>query len=590
LKYGVNHLWSQLVIEELVRCGVTTLCISPGSRSTPLVIAAAENPQARTVVHTDERGAAFYAMGYAKATGLPAALICTSGTAVANYFPAVIEASQSAVPILILSSDRPVELRDTRSPQTINQVNIFGDYVRWHFDLPAPDTALSPSFLLTTIDQAVYRAVRRPAGPVQINCQFREPLISSQEEGYWDQYLSVLDPWQKARRPFTTYAKCQSVPSMEDLDRIGKMIDSSNNGLLIAGQLSAGTDKEAIIRLASKLGWPLLADINSGIRFVRSASVDARDVTAHYDLYLRMERFRKKFSPDLILHMGGMPVSKALNQYVEESHAEYVVINSHPFRQDPMFKVTQRIETNPGRFAKQLSERIRKSASGLTGIFSQAEEISRTVIRDSVMALDDITEWAASHIIFETAIEGSGIYLGNSLPVREADAFAACSGKGLAIGCNRGANGIDGTIASGIGFAEGLNRPSTLLIGDLTVLHDINSLSLTKKIKAPVTVVVLNNDGGGIFSFLPVAKLTEYFETYFATPHGLKFRSAAELFGLPYESPESLSSFRSAYQRSIDSGSSSIIELHTKRDKNRAEHEMIWKKVSEEIETRLFSG
>jgi 2-succinyl-5-enolpyruvyl-6-hydroxy-3-cyclohexene-1-carboxylate synthase len=565
LKYGVNHLWSRLVIEELVRCGVTTLCISPGSRSTPLVVAAAENPRARTVVHTDERGASFYAMGYAKATGLPAALICTSGTAVANYFPAVIEASQSAVPLLILSSDRPVELRDTRSPQTINQVNIFGDYLRWHFDLPAPDTALSPSFLLTTVDQAVYRSVSRPAGPVQINCQFREPLISDQQEENWDNYLSVLDPWQNTGLPFTTYAKSESIPSIEDLDRIGKMIASSNNGLLIAGQLSAGTDKEAIIRLASELGWPLLADINSGIRFARLASENAGCVIAHYDLYLRTEKFRKKFSPDLILHMGGMPVSKSLNQYIEESHAEYIVVNSHPFRQDPMFRVTQRIETNPGRFAVQLSERIQKTASGLTGIFAQAEEISRTVIRDSVMALDDVSEWAVSHIIFETASEKSGIYLANSLPVREADAFAACSGKGLSIGCNRGANGIDGTIASAIGFTEGLNRPSTLLTGDLAVLHDINSLSLTKKIKVPVTFVILNNDGGGIFSFLPVAKLTEYFETYFATPHGLKFRHAAELFGLPHESPQSLSSFRKVYQRSIDSGISSI-------------------------ETRLFSG
>ena len=179
---GFNHIWSRLIIEELVRCGVTTLCVSPGSRSAPLVIAAAENTRARKVLHTDERGAAFYAMGYGKATGRPAALVCTSGTAVANYFPAVIEASQSAIPLLILSSDRPVELRDARSPQTINQVRIFGDYLRWHFDLPAPCTAVSPSFLLTTVDQAVYRAVSGPAGPVQINCQFRETLISSAEK------------------------------------------------------------------------------------------------------------------------------------------------------------------------------------------------------------------------------------------------------------------------------------------------------------------------------------------------------------------------------------------------------------------------
>jgi 2-succinyl-5-enolpyruvyl-6-hydroxy-3-cyclohexene-1-carboxylate synthase len=585
---GLNRIWSGLVIEELVRCGVTTLCISPGSRSAPLVIAAAENTRACTLIHTDERGAAFYAMGYAKATGRPAALICTSGTAVANYFPAVIEASQSAVPLLILSGDRPLELRDTRSPQTINQVNIFGDYLRWHFDLPAPDTAVSPSFLLTTVDQAVYRAVSRPAGPVQINCQFREPLISDREKECWDTYLSVLYPWQKRGGPFTTYAKSESIPSLEEVDRIRERIGSSKNGLLIAGQLSAGTDKEAIIRLASELGWPLLADINSGIRFVCSASEGAHNVIAHYDLYLRMEKFRKKFSPDLILHMGGMPVSKSLNQYIEESCAEYVVVNTHPFRQDPMSRVTQRIEANAARFALQLSERIQKTPSGLTGPFCRADEISRTVIRDSVLPLDDMREWAVAHIVFEAVAEDSGIYLSNSLPVREADAFAACSHKRLAIGCNRGANGIDGTIASAVGFAGGSNRATTLLVGDLAVLHDINSLALIKKIEVPVTIVVLNNDGGGIFSFLPVAQLTEHFETCFATPHGLKFNKAAELFGLPYESPESLSSFRRAYQRSMDSGTSSIIEVHTRRDKNRVEHEMIWKKVSEKIETRLL--
>ncbi|HID31437.1 MAG TPA: 2-succinyl-5-enolpyruvyl-6-hydroxy-3-cyclohexene-1-carboxylic-acid synthase [Desulfobacterales bacterium] len=587
---GFNHIWSRLIIEELVRCEVTTLCVSPGSRSAPIVIAAAENTRARKVVHTDERGAAFYAMGYAKATGRPAALICTSGTAVANYFPAVIEASQSAIPLLILSSDRPVELRDARSPQTINQVRIFGDYLRWHFDLPAPGTAVSPLFLLTTVDQAVYRAVSGPAGPVQINCQFREPLISTAEKECSESYLSVLDPWQKSGCPFTTYAKSELIPSMDDVDRTVKVISRSRNGLLVAGQSSTGTDKEAVIGLASKLGWPLLADINSGIRFAGSASENANNVIAHYDLYLRAEEFRKSFFPDLILHVGDMPVSKSLNQYIEESRAEYIVVNSHPFRQDPMYRVTQRVETTPARFALQLSERIQKTASRLTDVFCRAEEISRTVIRDSVLASDRISEWAVCAAVFECIADESGIYLGNSMPVREADGFAACSGKRLAVGCNRGANGIDGTIASAIGFAAGLNRPLTLVAGDLAVLHDINSLALLKKIDVPVTVVVLNNDGGGIFSFLPVAKLPEHFETYFATPHGLKFRNAAALFGLPYESPESMSSFRAVYQRSIDSGIPSIIEVCTERDKNRVEHEMIWKKVTEKIETQLLDG
>ncbi|NVM22473.1 MAG: 2-succinyl-5-enolpyruvyl-6-hydroxy-3-cyclohexene-1-carboxylic-acid synthase [Desulfobacterales bacterium] len=586
---GIGHLWSRLIIEELVRCGVTTICISPGSRSTPLVVAAVENSRTGAIVHTDERGAAFYAMGYAKATGRPAALICTSGTAVANYFPAVIEAAQSAVPLLILSCDRPAELRDARSPQTIDQVNIFGDYLRWHFDLPAPDTAVSPAFLLTTIDQAVYRAVGPPPGPVQINCQFREPLICAPGKERWDDYLSPADAWGKTGRPFTTYAESQSGPSAKDIDRIVETISGAKNGLLVAGQLPAETDKEPITKLASQLGWPLLADINSGIRFARQAPEDTGNVIAHYDLYLRMQEFRTKFSPDLILHIGGVPVSKFLNQYIEQSRAEYIVVNNHPFRQDPMFLVTQRIETNPPRFARQLSQRIQKIPSGLTDIFCRADEIARTVINDSASATDDISEWEVSRAVFKHSAEGAGIYLGNSLPVRHADAFAACSDKVFAIGCNRGANGIDGTIASAAGFAAGLNRPTTLLAGDLAVLHDINSLALIKKIGPPVTIVLLNNDGGGIFSFLPVAKLTEYFETYFATPHGLKFKHAAELFEIAYENPHSLPAFKKVYRESIESESSTIIEVCADRGRNLVEHETIWERVREKIETQLLS-
>ena len=361
---GIKYLWANLIVEEFVRNGITLFCTSPGSRNSPLVIAVADNPDASAIVHLDERASAFYALGYGKAGGTPAALISTSGTAVANYFPAIIEASHSATPMIILSADRPVELRDTGANQTIDQVKIYGSHVRWSFDLPSPTREISPKFVLTTIDQAVYRARRSPCGPVHINCQFAEPLTPGPDEGIRSEDLELIAPWKKGNMPLTTYTPTRMSLNDDELGPIMEKLTRSSRGLIVVGPLNRQDSAGAMRAAADSLKMPLFADVASGLRFGKE---DKSGIITHYDLFLRDPHLSTKYQPDLILHLGGRPVSASLNSYMEKSAADYLRVNYTPFRQDPGHKVTHRIATDPVDICRNIADtRITVGSDGLS--------------------------------------------------------------------------------------------------------------------------------------------------------------------------------------------------------------------------------
>ena len=580
---ALNDLWATLIIEELVRSGTGRFIISPGSRSTPLVLAAANHPNVQTLIHPDERGAAFYALGYAKATGRPAVLICTSGTALVNYYPAIVEASRSVLPMIILSSDRPVELRGTGAPQTIDQVKIFGGYLRWSFDLPAPDTQIDPSFVLTTVDQALFRTIRPPAGPVQINCMYREPFIPVANEKIDPAQFRSLDKWLRHANPYTQYARPTVTVNEPKLQSIALKIRQSKRGLLIAGTMETDANTNQIDRLAGLLSWPVCADISSGLRF---GSQSAPLSVCHHDLYLRVPEIRASFLPDLILHLGGMPVSKYLPQLIAESHADYILIDNHPFRHDPEHCVTERIECSPNFFAEQIIPHVQRGTSELTKPFQQVESLCRETLQYYSHRAANLSEWNIVRQVFEHAPPESGIFLANSMPVRDGNAFASGQQYPLIVGTNRGANGIDGTVASTIGFGAGLNKLTTLLIGDLAMLHDINSLALLNHHDQPVIIIILNNDGGGIFSFLSVAQEQSHFEEYFGTPHGLNFQKAAEMYTINYSAPHNMQEFGSAYTNAVQNQQTTIIEIQSTRAQNVTEHEHIWKRISKVIKEK----
>jgi len=571
-----NRLWAYLIVEELLRCGVGFFCVAPGSRSTPLVAALAANEKDRSLIHFDERGTAFAALGYARATGRPAAWITTSGTAVANGLPAVVEAATDGVPMILLTADRPPELRQTGANQTIDQPDIFGDYVRWRFDLPAPDPGIDPAMVLTTVDQAAYRAGRAPQGPVHLNLMFREPFLSDPED---EEVLSGPSSWERSDEPYTRYAATKPAVDEMEIHRLWETLRPVKRGLVIAGRLASRKQGEAVLRLADALGWPLLPDIGSQVR------LGAKGLVAHYDALLAGDSFARTHAPEAVVHIGGRALSKRLEQFLARSRPDpYVVMRENPFRLDPAHRVTHSVEANVPDFCAAIARAaIEDSATMDLSWTRDWREASEQVDRhlDRIIP-EEPNEPLVARVLSRNIPPDHGLVVASSMPVRALDTYAAADGAPVPVAANRGASGIDGTVATAAGFARGLGRPVTLLIGDLALLHDLNSLAMLRDVH--VIVVVLNNDGGGIFSFLPVATHEEFFEPYFGTPQGVGFGPAAKMFGLGYEHPTTTEEFVEAYGSACARGTSTLIEVKTDRAENVALHRRVLEEVAARVE------
>jgi 2-succinyl-5-enolpyruvyl-6-hydroxy-3-cyclohexene-1-carboxylate synthase len=555
-----NRLWANLIVEELIRCGVEFFCVAPGSRSTPLVAALAANDKAHSLVHFDERGTAFAALGYARATGRPAAWITTSGTAVANGLPALVEASTDGVPMILLTADRPPELRQTGANQTIDQPDIFGDYVRWRFDLPAPDPTIDTAMVLTTVDQAAYRARRSPHGPVHLNLMFREPFLP---EG--DEVLAGPSPWAEGDEPYTRYGATKPAVDELEIQALWQTLRPARRGLVVAGRLASRKQGEAALRLASALGWPLLPDIGSQVRL----GADSENLAPYYDALLAGESFAEYHTPEAVVQVGGRALSKRLEQFIVRSRPDpYVVVRENPFRLDPAHRVTHSIEVDVVDFCAAMvrvatEDPPDEDAAWRTGWRGASETVGHSL--DGISSME-LNEPFVARSVSRNVPQDQGLVVASSMPVRDLDTYATAGGAPVPIAANRGASGIDGTVATAAGFARGLGRPVTLLIGDLALLHDLNSLAMLRDV--PVVVIVLNNDGGGIFSFLPVAKHEEFFEPYFGTPQGVGFEPAAEMFGLQYERPGTAEEFVEVYRGACARMSSTMIEVRTDREEN----------------------
>lgn len=586
----LNRLWAELIIEELVRTGVDLFVIAPGSRSTPITAAAARHPRARTVVHFDERGSAFFALGYGRATRRPAAWITTSGTALANGIPAVVEASVDGVPMLLLTADRPPELRRSGANQTIDQVGLFGGYVRWEFDVPPPAEEIPARFVLTTVDQAVYRALRPPAGPVHLNAMFREPFLppppepgvpepETAERGKSVAAMPAeLSGWAASARPFTRYANATPGAAEEAIDGLWAQLRSTARGLVVAGRLETPAQADAVRWLSERLGWPVLPDVTSNLRL--GSAGGASQAVPYYDLVLASDSFREAYRPEVVLHLGGRSTSKRLLQHLAASRPErYVVVAETPERLDPDHLVTDRIEAEVVSFCQALAGRIEREdgAAGAgeretwSAAWREASIRAEAAVEAVLAGKTEITEPGVARWVTRHRPEEHDLVLASSMPIRDVDQFGAVTGSSARVYANRGASGIDGLVATAAGCATG-GRPVTLLIGDLALLHDLNSLALLRTAEVPVVVVVVNNHGGGIFSFLPVARQEDVFERFFATPHPYGFEDAARLFGLPYARPESAADFARAYELACREGRSALLEVVTERAENRALH------------------
>ena len=599
---SMNRLWAELLIGELVRCGVRLFCLAPGSRSTPLTIAVAAHPNAPHIMHFDERGSAFYALGYARATRRPAAWITTSGTAVANGMPAVVEASVSGVPLVLLTADRPPELRDVGANQTIDQVKFFADYVTWQIELPPPTTSIPPEAILTTADQAVYRSLRMPGGPVHINCMFREPLApyDAGPDGHapgdaavdTPTYVSSLDSWRKHTKPYTRYPSSVVLPDDDEIDRLVASLDDVERGIIVAGRMASKAQGDAVRCVGERLGWPILPDACSHLRLGRPEFND--NIISHYDLVLGSESFRSNHAPEAVLQFGARPTSKRLATFLSRApRSQYVVLHEGPSRLDPFHGVTENVEADIITICQRLLTRLdvrkrpRDSGTGddydsdWLASWRRASDAAALVIAEFADSSEEVSEPATARVVSESVDENAGLFLASSMPVRDVDAYGSADGCAPFVASNRGASGIDGTIAAAAGFARGLSAPVTVLIGDLALLHDLNSLSLASQSVQPLTIVVSNNHGGGIFSLLPIARHVDVFEKYFGTPHKYSFEHAAAMFEMSYEKPTNLRELRIALEQCA--GTTALIEIVTDREENARLH----RKLEEAVAAKL---
>lgn len=577
---SINSLWASLLIEELTRLGVSQFVISPGSRSTPLVLAVAEKGVS-AVTHYDERGAAFLALGYGRATQKPAVLICTSGTAVANYYPAVIEASMDCVPMILLTADRPPELRDSGANQTIIQPGIFAKYPRWEYDIPCPSTELPASFVANIAGEAYQRSTGSPMGPVHLNCMFREPLAPVKREEEPGGHVASPATWISGKVFPSKKTADVSLLSQDHLVAATDVLTNASRPMLVIGGLKNQAERNAVAELAEHLRWPMIADIGSGLR---GGKIESR--VDYFDLILASDRFAVRHNPDALLQIGSRLTSKRFLAFLEDAKpSTYVQLLDHPFRHDPIERVTLRLHADLASGVRQITASLDPlTQPSWLEAWKVAAKTAEVSLEKSLRTNDELSEPLVASLLSELVPSDAAFWVASSMPIRDLDMFYSPQGSPVPVGCNRGASGIDGTIATAAGYSLGLGQQVTLLIGDLAILHDLNSLAILRNEAVRVIIVLINNNGGGIFGHLPIAEYGEVFEKYFVTPHGLDFSHAARMFGLEYENATTVSDFRAAYERACHSKRVSIIELVVDREANQRFHAELVTGIAREVD------
>lgn len=564
---NINFIWASLIIEECIRNGSDTFFLAPGSRCTPLTLAVARHPEAKAVRHFDERGLAYAALGFARATGRPGVVICTSGTAVSNLTPAVVEAAMDAQPMLLLTGDRPFELRDCGANQAIPQTQAFASYVKSAMDLATPDRAIPPEAVLTTVDRA-FSALRK--GPVHLNCPFREPLAAQPDRSDAEAYLISLHHWIRGHRPYTSVYTSVAQPDEISLYGLTELLGKDSRVLIIAGGGISEAEALAIEQLGELQGWPIISDVCSGLHF----GPRHHKLVRHVDALVGGEGFPEALKPDHILQFGCRFLSKKLTLALEaQPPITWIQVTGREGRFDPLHRVSHRFVSEIDRFCLFWhQERLAATEAGWKRGWVEADAEAERVYHEQLDGAHTLTEPGVARAVTRLLPHLHGLVLGASMPIRDINQFAAPNRHQIHVASNRGASGIDGILATAVGFARGLNQCVTVLLGDLSTLHDLNSLALVSDSKVPVIVIVVNNHGGGIFHFLPVNDASAEFETFFGTPHEWDFEHAAGQFDLPYAHIKDLEEFVQAYEEALSTRKSCVIEVETDRQQNVEQH------------------
>jgi len=519
---GTNALWGSVLVETLVRSGVRDAVISPGSRSTPVTLALARHEQIEAIPVLDERSAAFFALGLARQHRRPVVLLCTSGSAAANYFPAVIEAQESGVPLIVMTADRPPELRGCASGQTIDQRKIYGGHVNHEHELAVPEASVGMlRYLRQTVAQMCERSLRPQAGPVHLNVPFRDPLapvadraVAALESQLGPEFFAHLED-------FTRTEFGQSCVWQRAL---------SARGLIIAGPeipTDVTTYVEKVRALSCEMGWPVLADGVSPLRHHFTGDVA---VISTYDTILRNVGAARDLLPRYVLCLGSWPTSKVLRQWLEQSGAELVLVTERGDNRDCLHGRTRHLRVPvESLVAKILGEPDLSYAA----IWQKADAAVTKILHDEPRPMPGVFEGDITRILAKNLPQETPLWVASSMAIRDVEYFWPATNRRTAMYFNRGANGIDGTLSSAMGMAHG-NQPSVLLTGDLAMLHDSNGFLLSGRLKGSLTIVLINNNGGGIFEHLPIAGFQPPFEEFFATPQSVDFGKLCAAHGVDH--------------------------------------------------------
>jgi 2-succinyl-5-enolpyruvyl-6-hydroxy-3-cyclohexene-1-carboxylate synthase len=602
-------------VDELARCGMRAACTSPGSRCAPLVLSLAREPRLRCYSHVDERCAGFFALGLAKASGLPVAVACTSGTAAAELLPAAIEAREARVPLLLLTADRPPELRENGAGQAIDQLKLFGAAAKWFFEVGVHEAGVERlRWMRTLACRAYWTALEGRPGVVHLNFPLREPLVSEDE-------LPDDSSGREDGRPYVSRAPTQAggVATGAPEASLRDLVAGSRRGVVVAGRDEHHTGlAAAAATFADAAGWPLLADPLSGARRGDAA-------IAHYDALLRDQAFAASVTPDLVLRVGDLPVSKPLRTWLADlDGVRQVSLDPEGAWQDPASVVSDSLALDPSGALTELADSL-ADATPAGAATSPAQDAPE---RDWLASWRGADERAAQAILgvlgdgelSEPSVaaelgvllpERATLFVASSMPVRDIETFWALRADPPRVLCNRGANGIDGTVSSAFGAAAHGPGPAVLLIGDVALAYDIGGLLAHTRLGLKLTIVLLDNDGGGIFDFLPVSSASiarvpasepgrppsgaarstpgldeaeDIYTLHIATPTGLDFAAAAALYGLRHEAVATTPELRAALERALaPEVGSTIVHVRSERARNVELHRRVWGAVSAAI-------
>lgn len=603
-----NTLWAEALVDELVAGGVRAACLAPGSRSTPLTVAFASHPDIETFSHLDERSGAFFALGRGRRTGRPTPVVCTSGTAAANFHPAVLEASEGRVPLLVLTADRPPELSDSGANQTTDQQKLYGDAVRWYRTLPEPEPeARKLRSLRVTAARALAETTGTPPGPVHLNVPFRKPLEPTEVPGdVPPAFESDATLAAEGRRgPFVRTTQGRKRLDGSDVDSLARAIHNADRGLVVCGPADGPTPaRDVLTAFATVTGFPVLADPLSGHRFgphvtppvaaPEKARPETATICGGYDSYLDAPGWPE---PDIVVRFGASPTSKVLRTYLAREAGRQVVVDPAGGWPEAEFTATDLVAAEPTPLVEALTDRLAEQRdTHQTGTehtherqryrrrFARAEQSYWDLIERE--ANGEFFEGNVLRTVAECCPEPATLFVSNSMPVRDLDRFGTPRSADVRVLGNRGVSGIDGISSTALGAGSATDDPLVLVTGDVAFYHDMNGLLALERCGVDATIVLVDNDGGGIFHMLPVESFDPPFTEHFRTPHGLDFEPAGDLYEFAFERFDDLDTFRDAFEVAVETAGTQVLSVSVDGESSHRFRERLHEQVVEYFSDR----